>query len=355
MEVVCNKLSYDIDLMINDEAHYLVQEDFNKVVRNTTAKKVFHFTATMVFTKSEGGRGMNNQAVFGEVLYIMTPRQAIENGLMVRPRIHFINTLESYSYDDYQKSISKIIFESFEHHREFISLKPKLLVSVRGTQDIKDFKKSDHYKELRDQGVDIYSVSSHVEIGNDINGIKISRQDFLRELKKAGEDSDKSLVVLHYDILSEGIDVSGFTGILPLRIIGKSKFMQTYGRAARIYPHDRERLISGEITPGCLDKMLKPFSYIIVPNIIHEDDEYKSNFTSLVLELRDYEFSPFELILLSENARGIPEQVPLENITDIEQKIPQLGKIITDIISEVESAKIAAMDEVTFTLLCGLD
>jgi superfamily II DNA or RNA helicase len=349
IELTRNRVGCEIDIMINDEAHYLVQEEFYRILGVIEARRTYFFTATMTYSKTVNGRGMNNDSVFGGVLYQMSPRKAIELGLMVRPRLHFINTVESYTYQDYQKSIAKIIFESFDHHKTVIkSVSPKLLVSVRGTQDIVNFKKSEFYTQLRENGVDVYAISSHSDIGNDINGRKLRRQEFLKELKLAGETPQKQILVLHYDILSEGIDVSGFTGILPLRIIGKSKFLQTYGRAARLHPEDRINIISGTITPECLDKMQKPFAYIIIPNIVHEDDEYKSNFTSLVMELREYASTPFEILLLTESARGIPEQVPLDNITDIEKKIPQLGKIITEIISEVESARVAAMNSLTY-------
>lgn len=338
----------EIDVLLNDEAHYLTQEEFYGVFGLVQARRTYSFTATMQFSTTVNGRGMNNVGLFGPQLVVMRPREAIKAGLMVRPRLHFINTKETYNYDDYQKSIDKIIHESFSHHEKFIHVQPKLLVSVRGTQDMLKFSRSEYYRLLRNDGVEIYMISSHAEIGNDINGQRVKRQEFLRRLKVAGENPEQKILVLHYDILTEGIDVSGFTGILPLRIIGKSKFMQTYGRAARLDPSDRQRIRSGGITPDCLDKMVKPFSYIIIPNITNQDDDYKSNFTSLVTELRDYDFSPFELVLLSEAPRGIPEQVPLDNITDIDKKLPSLGKIITDIISQVESAKIAAMDSLAY-------
>ena len=72
--------------------------------------------------------------------------------------------------------------------------------------------------------------ASNDEIGNFINGVRTRRDDFLRRLKEDGTNPEKRLIVLDYDILAEGIDVSGFSGIMPLRTLNKSKFLQTYGR-----------------------------------------------------------------------------------------------------------------------------
>ena len=108
---------------------------------------------------------MNNTDAYGDVIYSMIPREAIDIGKMVRPRLHIINTEGVYTSEDYEKSISKVILEGFYQHEAAIGSKlaPKMLVSVKGTQDIKNFLSSKEYKnsELR---VFLYTRSPHMRM-----------------------------------------------------------------------------------------------------------------------------------------------------------------------------------------------
>jgi hypothetical protein len=225
-------------------------------------------------------------------------------------------------------------------------LLPKILVSAKGTQDILNFLRSKEYIRLRNEGVDIYAVSSTDEIGNVINGERVRRQDFLKRLKKDGEDRTKKLIVLHYDILAEGIDVSGFTGIMPLRTLNKSKFLQTYGRSARPDKEDRILIDNGTITPNDLDRMNKPYSYIMIPNIIHSNEDDKANMVNLIGELRTYGFEPYEHILSSSLIHGIPESEELNGQNIIGHRLPNLGKLIDDLHMELEAEKDAKLTKI---------
>ena len=42
-------------------------------------------------------------------------------------------------------------------------------------------------------------------------------------------------MIFHYDILSEGIDVPGITGVCLMRNLGLAKLLQTIGRAVRLF------------------------------------------------------------------------------------------------------------------------
>ena len=338
-----------ISIVLNDEAHYLVQEQFHDILRTLPSPRCYFFTATMIQTPSDKGRGMNNVELYGNVLYQMLPIEAILLGKMIRPRLHFVTTEGVYNTDDYNKSLNKIITDTFKQHEVVLSKTkqlPKVLVSAKGTQDILNFLKSDEYKSLRAEGVDIYAVASTDEIGSDINGEKVRRQDFLKRLKIDGEDRTKRLIVLHYDILAEGIDVSGFTGIMPLRTLPKSKFLQTYGRAARPDKEDRKRIDNKEISVNDLGKMNKPYSYIMIPNIIHSNEDDKANMTQLITELRTYGFKPYEEIVSSSIVHGIPEIEEPKGENEIKVKIPNAGQIIEKLEAVVEAeadAKLSKM------------
>lgn len=349
------KYTTPISIVVNDEAHYLVQEQFHDILKILHPRRCYFFTATTIHTPSDKGRGMNNVGAYGKILYTMSPREAIDLGKMVRPRLHIITTNDAlpldYTSDDYNKSLSNIIYEAFHQHKLVLGVqKPKLLISVKGTQNMLTFLNSNRYKELRAEGVEVFAVASSDLIGNDTNGEKVTRQEFLFKLKQSGTDPNKSLIVLHYDILAEGIDVSGFTGIMPLRTLPKSKFLQTYGRAARLDKDDRIAIESGLVKPDELDKLNKPYSYILIQNIIHENEDDKENLIQLIAELRDYGFKASEDIISTSMINGVPCLEPLDGLNDIKIKLPNIGVLIENLEADIEAEENARLSKKDFLL-----
>ena len=325
---------YPISMVLNDEAHYLVQEQFHDILNVLNNNRCYFFTATTINTPSDKGRGMNNEDAYGKILFEMTPAEAIKLGKMVRPRMHFVRTDGVYNSDDYNRSLNKIIKDTFEQHESTLNSdkqKPKLLISAKGSLDIIRFLTSQEYRELRQSGVDIYAIGSNDEIGNDINGEKVRRPDFLKRLKQDGTNRNKKLIVLHYDILAEGIDVSGFTGIMPLRTLSKSKFLQTYGRAARLDPEDRKRIDAGEISADDLNKMIKPYAYVIIPNIVQTNEDDKENTIQLINELRSFDFDPVEETIFTTRVNGIPEREDTEGLNSIGRRLSFNGLLIDNL------------------------
>jgi superfamily II DNA or RNA helicase len=339
-----------ISIVLNDEAHYLVQEQFHNILTTLTSSRCYFFTATTIHTPSDKGRGMNNKELYGDILFKMTPREAIDLGKMVRPRLHVIRTSsDDYHSEDYNRSLNKIIKEGYEQHCHVLKdVKGKMLVSVKGTNDMLRFLDSQECRELKEDGVRIYAVASNEDIGNNVNGDKVTRQQFLRQLKKDGLDKNSKLVILHYDILAEGIDVSGFTGIMPMRALSKSKFLQTFGRSARLDVLDRKNIDNGVITPDEVEKMLKPYAYVIIPNIIHDNEDDRTNISSLIGELRDYNFNPSEDIVSSSIVNGVPEVDELEGLNAIVRRLPIVGEIIEHLEAEIESEENAKLSTLEF-------
>lgn len=335
-----------LHIVMNDEAHYLIQERFYPILNILKSHRCYFFTATTIHTPSDKGRGMNNIDSYGEILYEMTPRDAIERGRMVRPRFHFILSKgATYTMDDFESSIGIIIRESFLQHQYALKgeTQPKILVTTKGVGDIKRFMETKEYQKLLMGGINIYAVASDESIGNDINGEKVTRQEFLNRLKHEGRDRSKQLIVLHYDILAEGIDVSGFSGILPLRTLGKAKFLQTYGRAARLDYYDRERLEKGEITANDLGEFVKPYAWVIIPNIIHENEDNKDHFSNLINEMRSYGFNPSEDILVTDDINGLQKVEGVEGLNELRKKAPKIGDLIHNIQSKYEEEELASM------------
>lgn len=347
-----------INIVMNDESQYLVQEQFHDIIHILNSNRCYFFTATTIHTPSPLGRGMNNKESYGDIIFLMTPREAIDMGKMVRPRMHFVipPVGTTYTKDDFESSLGKIISEAFAQHNYAIGQfsKAKMLVSVKGVGDIQKFFDSREYKGLIRTGVKIYAVASDDKIGNNINGEKVSRREFLNRLKEDGKNPMTEIIILHYDILAEGIDVPGITGIMPLRTLGKAKFLQTFGRAARLDIEDRERITKGEITPEQLDEMNKPYSWVIVPTIIHEDADSKEHIGGLITELRDYGFKPSEDITCTDRKNGLPVVEGPEALNEVKKNCPNIGEFIEKVEADYENEYVASLspeDRVRYILI----
>jgi hypothetical protein len=327
-------INQPIDVVLNDEAHYLVQDRFYDIIDTINTNRQYFFTATMrVNEASPEGRGMNNISTYGDVIYQLLPRQAIEMGKMVRPRIHFVKTDGVKTDDDFDRSLNKVIHNSFNTQVEYFktnhpNIVPKIIVATRGSNDIKKFLSSDEYSLLREIGVEIFAISSNEEIENDINGVKVKRQEFLKKIKEVGKDNSKMMLVLHYDILTEGIDVPGLTSCMPIRNLNKSRFIQTFGRCARPNSEDRQKIDSGEIDWTDVDSMNKPYAYVILPYITLTNNDDMKQMEEFVYLIREYDFVPSEDIIFEENPFGLPEEEGLDMFNEVVRRPPVNGTII---------------------------
>jgi len=337
--------SNKIDTIYCDEAHYLVRENFHTFLKKVKSKNIFFFTATEKHSESDEGLGMNNEETYGNILYFMSPRQAIDGGLMLRPRMQIVTTAtKDYKFsEDLDKSFSNVVFQSFRQHEFAMGRNGKLLVVVRGSSDMVRFIKSKECSDLMRLGVNIFVVSSREEIGNWINGKQKKRDEFLEELKEVGSDPTKRMIVLHYDILTEGIDTV-FTGVLPFKGLGKLKFIQTYGRVARLDHEDRTRIKNGEITSNDLELMYKPYGWVVIPALLFEGIDDNQRITNLVYELRDYGFNPVDDMVVSNiNGGGMGVIDGPDALNEVKKFEPKVGVLIETLQSTMEDERIASL------------
>jgi superfamily II DNA or RNA helicase len=358
-------INQPISVVFNDEAHYLVQNRFYDIIDTINTERQYFFTATLRVNDSDvdtdlddyetqEGRGMFNVDSYGRVIYKLLPRDAIEMGKMVRPRIHEVQTIGVRTDEDFDRSLNKVIHNSFnsqiKHFKEnHPNIVPKIIVATRGSSDIKKFLESDEYTLLRENGVDIFAIMRDREevIGNDINGEKVSRQKFLKRIKEVGKDKSKMMLVLHFDILTEGIDVPGLTSCMPIRNLNKSRFIQTLGRCSRLDSEDRSRLESGEIDWTDVSEMNKPYAYIILPEITLTNKEDRKQMGDFVLQLREYGFNPSEDIVRDAEPLGLPEEDEMDVASSPDRRPAVRGTIIEFIKDEFENETIAnlSLDE----------
>jgi len=224
----CAKLAgIDFDTLIADESQYCVTENFNDSIKLLSARAKMFFTATEKFTASQKGRGLNNESVYGKRLYYISPAELIKLNLIVPPRMHIM-------YGETKNEEASIIHEVCEMSKEQDNLtRPdlgfsKILFAMKGTDDVKTVEDNISKMRVSMPEHDVFTITS--KTGAKINGVKIRREQFLEELK-----SRTNCLIFHYDILSEGIDVDGITGVCLMRNLGLSKLLQTIGRAVRTY------------------------------------------------------------------------------------------------------------------------
>jgi len=153
------------------------------------------------------------------------------------------------------------------------------------------------------------------------------------------------MLVLHFDILTEGIDVPGLTSCMPIRNLNKSRFIQTLGRCSRLDSEDRSRLESGEIDWTDVDSMNKPYAYIILPEITLTNKDDMAQMKQFVLQLRDYGFNPSEDIISDSEPLGLPEEDEMDVASSPDRRPSVRGTIIDFIRDEFENEEIANLTE----------
>lgn len=226
-------VNMQFDTLIADESQYCVSEDYFDTVRDIDAPKKLFFTATERHTISARGRGLNNEEVFGSVLFQVSPKTLIEKGYIVAPRLHVMTAQaksQSYTVIDEVINISK-------KQAELTVDMPvtKILFAMKGTDDVKTVTENVAKIKGAMPGFKIFTIVSNSKYGAQVDGVKMARGDFLKELRECD-----NAIVFHYDILSEGIDIDGITGVAILRNMKHSKLLQTIGRAVRIYKANPE-------------------------------------------------------------------------------------------------------------------
>jgi type I site-specific restriction endonuclease len=211
-----------------------------------------------------------------------------------------------------------------------------MLIVTKGSEHLDKLVKSAEIQRLRRQrpNLTIFDISSKYEPR--INGDVVNRNVFLSRLRNL-KDYDEALI-LHIDILTEGIDVPGITGVMIMNDLGPAKFLQTLGRATRLYPGDRARLYKSEMVPSDLDEFVKPYAWVIVPSYGEIGDDLRATIVEMVVNLRTFGFIPSEDVV-TKLLRGsqLPEQIGTINQKD--KRAAMLVEFFDDIKHEIESAE----------------
>ena len=319
-------------LTIHDEAHNLVSKNFSKVANITDHGNLF-FTATEKITDSADDVGMNNEEVYEEMIYTKSAKELIDAGEMLAPYLHVIRSSNIKRIDtDYEMMFASII-EGFERHDQKIKeisysasdIGAKILVVCRGQQDLNEMFKTKIAKTFHENYPDVHLFALSSEFGIYNDGEKFNapvtnmKKHALLKRLKALKSSDRALI-LHVDMIGEGIDVSGITGVMPFRNCEESKLVQNIGRSTRLHPTDRKRFYAKEIDSLNKSTWIKPYSWIIIPSYMIESEGMESRFRQQVDKLRnEFGYIPQQHTVI-DNVVGLSEDPLPDTDNDISKK-----------------------------------
>jgi superfamily II DNA or RNA helicase len=312
-------LDMHFDTLIADESQYCVAENFFDTVRDLNAGVKLFFTATEKHSITGAQRGLNNEEVFGPIIDQEAVSNIIAAGYLVPPRLHVV-------YGDRTSELNSFVDEAIKiaEYQDHVTRQTmpfsKILFACKGTDDVKTI--VEHYQRLKNAMPThrIFTIVSNAKFGCMIDGVKIARGNFMKELR----ETDNALV-FHYDILSEGIDIDGITGVAIMRNMNQAKLLQTIGRAVRIYKANPK---------------LKTQALVSVP-VINYNDETQRFVQDIIIAMRDggFEINSEDVIFTGKDGAGIHDDEDLEDQYMLEKR-KKAQTTVENVFHELEQAEI---------------
>ncbi len=251
-----------VDTVYFDESHNSVKKSFYPPTKQivSTADRSYHFTATpkhsAVFTKA----GMNDREVYGDIIMNVPAPELIDNGSILPP---VVNPIVMSMERDKEYGAERDCMTLLDTIINGDNMQKVLVASPNTKVLIRMLAETDFMPEVQSYGYDVLWITS--KYGAFINNNKVTRKEFFDTLTAYGKDSDKKFIVLHYSILSEGINCPGLTACVMMRQMDMIQMCQTIGRVIRLHPEDAENIRDGKVTAGDLNNYEKPFGLIHVP------------------------------------------------------------------------------------------
>jgi superfamily II DNA or RNA helicase len=214
-----------VDTIYFDEAHNSVQRNFFPATEHFSAEsdRCYFFTATPKHSLTVFKPGMNDGAVYGQVICNVSAPKLVEQGFILPPKV----VVKELPQGDQKQSDSKNLLDTIDDNDV-----DKILIAARSTKQIVNLvSNSDFCAELQVRGYNWMLITS--KTGAIINGKKVSREEFFKILNQWGED-DTRFVIMHHSILSEGINVKGLEAVLFMRNMDYIGISQSIGRVIRL-------------------------------------------------------------------------------------------------------------------------
>ena len=252
----------DVDTIYFDEAHNSVKRNFFPATEHfsANANRCYFFTATRKTSLTPTRPGMNDSEVYGEIICRVSAPELVAGGYIVPPKVftHPSKTTDECGGCSYERDKHNIIDIINTYGMD------KVLIVSKKTKDIIGLTThTDFQLQMEQMGYEVLHISS--KFGAFINNQKVNREVFFDTLNAYGKDVNKKFVVLHFDILAEGLNISCLNGIVFQRSTDYIKILQTVGRAIRLDPRDSKGMREGTITPGAVNTYNKKFGLVVTP------------------------------------------------------------------------------------------
>ena len=220
----------DFDLIICDEAHYLVQSNLRENLYKFKSKTIF-YTGTPIKVAAQE-ESMDNIELFGEVICEVPFSELIPQNYIVAPLVRFLNakTKRKGNAIDYPTTIAHA------YKDQLTKINPKfnhkMLVAMPNTEYFEDIISNlDKIRKIVDDfNLDVYYVTADRVSKNGNPKFGPSAREAMLEDFEANKNR---CIIIHCDTLAEGIDIDGIGGVLMMRDLGIAKMIQTIGRACR--------------------------------------------------------------------------------------------------------------------------
>ena len=232
-----------------DEAHNSTTSDHFNAVKylSNHAEKNYFFTATPRYSNSRSvdGPGMDNVSVYGEQIANVKFSDLVKQGVIVSPLIHLLKSDADLDTMDEVSVNLKTIKEVVDHYEaEHTHTNHKILFCTQGTKAINDLLSGGLQEWASSKGYKVLSIDS-INQGYVNGDKKVNKTTFIKTLNELGADPNEKLIVLHYAMLGEGIDVKAFTGVVFLRNTLSTIFAtQSMGRVIRTAPGKKYGIVT---------------------------------------------------------------------------------------------------------------
>lgn len=349
-----------LDILYCDEAHILAsnkeEADFKKSYEVVDSIKRFFFTATPKDVEEQILQEentsdiflMNNKEIFGDIFQIPFIR-CVQQGYITKPVIHVAHPKDfqdGTNYDSIENK-SRFVKDTFEVHERWLKsvscspddIEPKVLVRCESVPHMWQmyFKMS----EIMPSDVTICAGASYNDFGGDANHVigndwERNRDEFVKKIQNVPDN--RKMIILQFDIFSEGINVPGITGVLFLqgKMPSLPKVIQNVGRSTRLHKIDRSKIFSGDLTTNEYDKWVKPYCAVIIPYWDSRSEFTKNILASTIKKLRDsWEFDPHFVLSIGDDFAESDKNDDEEGLNNPDKKSKK-SKLIEEIQNEIE-------------------
>jgi superfamily II DNA or RNA helicase len=255
------KAGIDVNTIYFDEAHNSVRRDFFPSVEyfSQEANRCFFFTATPKYSATISKPGMNDTAVYGNIIAKVPAPELVENGYIIPPKVIAKQLRLSVKGEDIAQRDCEYLLETISDHPV-----NKILICAKATRHIISLLSETNFAEqLAEAGYSVMHITA--KHGAFIDGQKVNREVFFDTLNAWGKDADKKFVVLHHSILAEGINISALEAVVFLRSMDVVGIGQTVGRTLRLHPSDAAGIRSGALQAGALESYTKSYGLVVCP------------------------------------------------------------------------------------------